>query len=326
MRTLIIEQQTWPLREVFTISRGSSTVAVIVRVSISEHGFIGRGECVPYARYGETVAGVMTQIEALRNFIEQGGTCSALQERIGAGAARNALDCALWDLAAKQQGRRAWDLAGTTPPAPIPCAYTLSLDTAANMARAARAHRDKPLLKVKLNSEQPLVCIEAIREQAPEPQLIIDANESWNADLLADLLQPLQQLGVTLLEQPLAAGEDAALAELAHPIPIAADESCHRCADLPGIAGRYDVINIKLDKSGGLTEALRLKEQAIAMNLGIMVGCMIGTSLAMAPALLLTPGAVVVDLDGPLLLATDHEPGLDYSGQMVTAPSKDLWG
>lgn len=326
MRTLLIEQQSWPLREVFTIARGSKTTAITVLVHISEHGFSSRGECVPYARYGETVEGVMAQVESLRTFIEQGGTRTALQAQIGAGAARNALDCALWDLAAKQQGRRAWVLAGTTPPSPVSCAYTLSLDSVDNMARAARRHRDKPLLKIKLNADQPLACIKAIREQAPDPQLIIDANESWNTEILADMLQPLQKLGVSLLEQPLPAGDDAVLAELPHTVPIAADESCHCCADLSKIIERYDVINIKLDKTGGLTEALRLRELALTSRLGIMVGCMVATSLSMAPALLLTPGADFVDLDGPLLLGTDCEHGLDFKNQLIGPPNQALWG
>jgi len=326
MRSLTQACEHWPLQQTFTIARGSKTEAVTIRVQITEDGYIGCGECVPYAHYGETTASVMAQIEALRVFIEQGGSRSDLQSIIGAGAARNAIDCALWDLASKQAGQRVWTLAGIPAPLPVNCAYTLSLDTAVNMARAARANRHRPLLKIKLGPEQPLACVEAIRDQAPEPGLIIDANESWNQSLLDQLQQPFYDLGVSLLEQPLPAGDDTSLANIPHLIAIAADESCHTRDDLENVVGRYNVINIKLDKCGGLTEALLLREQALARGLGIMVGCMVGTSLAMAPAMLLTANAEIVDLDGPLLLHHDRQPGLEYSDHQISAPVAGLWG
>jgi len=326
MRTLSICCEHWPLRQAFAIARGSKTEAVTVLVCISENGHTGRGECVPYTHYGETVKRVMSEIETLRDFVEQGGERIELQSKISAGAARNAIDCALWDLESKQLQQRAWTLAGTIPPTAVTCTYTLSLDTPENMGRAARLYGDKPLLKVKLGLEQPLACIEAIRKQAPDPKLIIDANESWNLQLLCDLMQTLHDLGVSLLEQPLPAGEDEDLAKLKHTIAIAADESCHTCDDLAKITKRYDVINIKLDKCGGLTEALRLRKLAMELNLGIMIGCMVGTSLAMAPAMLVTPGAEVVDLDGPLLLSTDRDHGLVYSEHRITPPTSALWG
>ena len=330
MPTLAVRRESWPLAGVFRISRGARRVAHTVLVELRDGAAAGRGECVPYARYGETVESVVESIEGLRGDLERGLGREGLADAMGPGAARNAVDCALWDLEAKRSGRRAWAAAGTrpgTPLEPVVTAYTLGIDEPDAMREAAARHAARPVLKVKLDGERVAERVAAVRAGAPGARLIVDANEAWSAQILRQSLPELADLRVELVEQPLPAGADAALAGLDRVVPVAADESCHTRADLPGLAGRYDVVNVKLDKTGGLTEALALRDAARDAGFGIMVGCMLATSLAMAPAILVAQGARFVDLDGPLLLARDREPGLDYQpdGQ-VAPPPRALWG
>ncbi len=307
----------------FAISRGVRTETRVVTVRVMRDGREGWAECLPYPRYGETVEGVIAAIEALPEAL----TRSALQDLLPAGAARNGVDCALWDLEAKAQGRPVWALAGLAPPEPLITAFTLSLDAPDRMEAAARAAADRPVLKVKLGAgEEDVARIEAVRRGAPDARIIVDANEGWTADLYAALAPHLVRLGVALVEQPLPAGKDEALAHMARPLPVCADESCHDRASLPALKGRYDLVNIKLDKTGGLTEALALREAARAAGFGVMVGCMAATSLAMAPAVLVAQGADVVDLDGPLLLADDRAAPLRYEGSRVWPAGPELWG
>jgi L-alanine-DL-glutamate epimerase-like enolase superfamily enzyme len=294
----------------------------VLTVRIADGRVRGWGECVPYARYGETLDSVTAQIESL--------PANLSRERLGtllpAGAARNAVDCALWDLEAKRSGKRFWELAGLPVPGPEITAYTLSLDTPEKMQAQAAEHAFRPLLKIKLGTPDDMPRLEAVRAGAPKSRIIVDANEGWSAGVYADLAPHLVRLGVQLVEQPLPAGEDDALIGLSRPVPICADESCHDRESLPGLKGKYDVINIKLDKTGGLTEALALRRAALAQGYGVMVGCMVGTSLAMAPATLLAQSAAIVDLDGPLLLAKDRDHGLVFDAQGVHPPDAALWG
>jgi L-alanine-DL-glutamate epimerase-like enolase superfamily enzyme len=326
MTGLSVTQESWSVCGSFTISRGTRTHAEVVVCALSREGGIGRGECLPYPRYGESVEGVVAEIEGLREELARGLDREALQARLPAGAARNGLDCAFWDLEAKSAGKRVWDLAGILAPEPTVTAFTLSLDTPEKMAAAAADNADRPLLKLKLAGAEDLERVRAVRASAPDSRLVIDANEGWSVEDYRTLAPQLAELGVALIEQPLPAGEDEGLRGLDRPVPLCADESCHDRRSLPGLLGLYDVINIKLDKTGGLTEALALKAAAQEAGLGIMVGCMLTTSLAMAPAMLLTAGAVVVDLDGPLLLSGDRENGLVYEGSVVHPPSAALWG
>lgn len=323
---LEVTRTHFPLAETFTISRGSRTQAEVVTVTVQDaQGCRGQGECVPYARYGESLDSVTAQITNLSLPINR----SRLQAQLPAGAARNAVDCALWDLEAKRSGQPVWRLAGLPgPPKPRLTAFTLSLDTPQRMQAAAQRHAHRPLLKIKLGGgPEDLQRLIAVRSGAPQARLIIDANEGWTAAQYTELAPQLLELGVDLVEQPLPAADDAALARLAQPLPVCADESCHDRASLPALQGKYSMINIKLDKTGGLTEALALQRAAQAAGLQIMIGCMVGSSLAMAPALLLAQTAAIVDLDGPLLLAQDRTPGLYYSpdGQ-VHPPQPALWG
>ena len=286
----------------------------------------GRGESVPYGRYGETVASVRAQIESVRGAVEAGADRQALQGLLAAGAARNALDCALWDLEAKAAGRRAWTLAGRERLDPVKTCFTISLAAPEAMAEAARTHARWPMLKLKIGAPDHLDRVEAVRQAAPRARLVVDANESLSFDDLVHLAPEFARLDVMLLEQPLPAGDDAALEGYAGPVLLCADESLHTRVELTACAGRYGAVNIKLDKAGGLTEALALKAEALALGLEIMAGCMVATSLAMAPALLVAQGARFVDLDGPLLLARDREPGLSFVGPMIEPPSAGLWG
>lgn len=312
----------FPLREAFTISRGSKTEARVLTVALRDGAHVGRGECVPYARYGESPDSVTAQIHGL----PQDFAHADLPELLPAGAARNAVDCALWDLAAKRAGVRIWDLLGLPAPKPLVTAYTLSLDRPEAMRAAALRAAGRPVLKIKLGTPGDMPRLEAVRAGAPKPRIIVDANEGWTPEVYADLAPHLIRLGVALVEQPLPAGADEALSEMPRPVPVCADESAHDRASLPGLQGRYDVVNIKLDKTGGLTEALALADAARAAGLGVMVGCMVGTSLAMAPATLVAQGAGFVDLDGPLLLARDREPALHYEGSTMFPPLPELWG
>lgn len=321
-----IAAERYPVAGAFTIARGSRTQADVVVVALHAQGHRGRGECVPYARYGESVAGVIAGIERLRGALEAGLDRGALQGALPPGAARNAIDCALWDLEAKRSGRPAHALAGLPPPRPLTTAYTISLGDPHMMAEAAARVADRPLLKVKLGGAGDDVRIAAVRAAAPDAELIVDANEAWTPRDLEPNLAACAAAGVTLVEQPLPAAADAVLAAIERPIPVCADESLHDRGSLPHLLGKYDAINIKLDKAGGLTEALALADAAQRLGLQLMVGCMLSTSLAIAPALLLAQRARVVDLDGPLLLAQDREPGLRYEASRVYPPEPVLWG
>ncbi|WP_306047873.1 N-acetyl-D-Glu racemase DgcA [Nioella sp. MMSF_3534] len=319
---LSVTADTFRLAQVFTIARGSRTEAHVLTVRAFADGVVGQGECVPYARYGETLESVTAQIKGLPEGISR----QDLQDALPAGAARNAVDCALWDLAAKQTGVPVWQLAGLSAPRPMITAYTLSLDTPENMRAEAVKHAHRPLLKIKLGTPDDMARLEAVREGAPKSPIIVDANEGWTAEVYADLAPHLLRLGVQMVEQPLPAGQDDMLAEIERPLPVCADESCHDRASLPGLKGKYDMVNIKLDKTGGLTEALALRDAARAEGYQVMVGCMVGSSLAMAPAVLVAQGAEVVDLDGPLLLAEDRDSPLVYDAAGVHPASAELWG
>ena len=318
--------ESWPIRGSFTISRGSKTAADVVVVELTQDGVTGRGECVPYARYGESVQGVIAQIENIMPVLREGLDRGALQSVLPAGAARNAVDCALWDLESKQHRQRIWQRLNKPEPDALLTAYTLSLDTPENMQAAAEANSDRPLLKLKLAGAGDLARVTAVRKGAPQARIIVDANEGWDETLYRELVPALQKLGVEMIEQPLPAGQDQILASLPRPIPICADESCHDSSTLHELIGRYDMINIKLDKTGGLTEALELRKQAEAAGMKIMVGCMLATSLAMAPAFVVAQGAQVVDLDGPLLLQKDRDAGFNFSDNQMHAPDAALWG
>jgi L-alanine-DL-glutamate epimerase-like enolase superfamily enzyme len=319
---ITVTRDTFPLARSFTISRGSKTEARVLTVHIRRDGVAGRGECVPYARYGETLESVTAQIEALPPDISR----EALQTALPPGAARNAVDCALWDLAAKAQGRRVWELAGLPRPGPVPIAYTLSLDTPETMREQAALHAHRPLLKIKLGTADDMPRLEAVRQGAPKSRLIIDANEGWTAEVYAELAPHLVALGVVLVEQPLPAGQDDILARMPRPLPVCADESCHDRHSLAGLKGKYDAVNIKLDKTGGLTEALATRQLAREMGFTLMVGCMVGSSLAMAPATLVAQGAAFSDLDGPLLLAQDRDTPALFDDQGIHPPTAQLWG
>ena len=318
--------ERWPLERAFTISRGAKTEAVVVVVEL-EDGHRGRGEAVPYARYGETPEGVVAAIEALRPALRRGLDRAALQIALPAGAARNALDCALWDLEAKQAGRRVYQLAALATPKPLVTAYTISLAAPEIMAKAAERASARPVLKVKLGGGgDDVKRIAAVRRAAPRAELIVDANEGWNERDLERNLAACAEARVTLVEQPLPQGQDEPLAEIARVIPVCADESAHDRASLKALKGKYDAVNVKLDKTGGLTEALALAMEAEREGFVIMVGCMVATSLAMAPAMLVAQGARIVDLDGPLLLAKDRSHGLRFEGSVVYPPEPILWG
>lgn len=318
--------EVFPIRGVFRISRGARTESRVVVAELRDGDVVGRGECMPYARYDETVESVLGEIESVRDAVAGGADRDALQELLPPGAARNAVDCAFWDLEAKRANERAWSLAGVDAPAGVVTAYTLSLDAPDAMGAAAAAAKDRPLLKIKLAGEGDLERVAAIRENAPDATLIVDANEGWTPEMVEPFSAKLAELGVAMIEQPLPAADDAALADVAHPAPLCADESAHTSADIDRLAGRYDVVNIKLDKTGGLTEALKFRQAIRAAGMDVMVGCMIGTSLAMAPAMLVAAGARFVDLDGPLLLAEDRTPGLCYTGSQIAPPASALWG
>lgn len=327
MRTLTVSIDRFPIAGKFTIARGSRTEAVVVTAAITEGAATGHGECVPYPRYGETVEGVAEAVEAIRPQIEAGLTREALQGLMPAGAARNAVDCALWDLDAKRSGIRAHVTAGLTRWPPVTTAYTISLDTPEAMAEAAAKAAARPILKVKFGGpEGDIERIRAVRKAAPDATLIADANEGWTEANIEAHLDACAEAGYALVEQPLSAKADGCLSRIERPVPIMADESVHDRPSLQRLVGLYDVVNIKLDKTGGLTEALELADAAEALGFSLMIGCMVGTSLAMAPAMVLAPRCRFVDLDGPLLLARDREPGLRYEGSLVYPPEPALWG
>lgn len=329
MAHLTVAHESWPIRGSFTISRGSRTTAEVVVAALEENGHRGRGECVPYAHYGESVESVISEIEAMRGDLAQGVTPEDLLTLMPAGAARAAVDCALWDLMAKTQGKRVWELLDQPAPKPMTTAYTLSLDTPQAMGQTAGEAAAFPLLKLKLGSGDialDLDRVRAVRTARPDARIVVDANEAWSIDELRNASPDLAKARVTLIEQPLPAGADDALENYDCPVVLCADESVHDTHGFNDLVGRYRMINIKLNKTGGLTEALRLKAMAEKAGMGVMVGCMLGTSLAMAPAILVAGGADVVDLDGPLLLARDRDPGLRYDGAIMFPPDPALWG
>lgn len=320
---ITVTPDVFKLAQVFTISRGSRTEAKVLTVRVEKDGVVGWGECVPYARYDETMESVAAQVNGLTGDVDRIG----LLDMLPAGAARNAVDCALCDLEAKTAGKRVWELLGLPAPKPEITAYTLSLDTPEAMEKQAAENAFRPLLKTKLGGgEEDVARIEAVRRGAPDAPIIVDANEGWTPELYQTLAPVLVRLGVQMVEQPLPAGEDDALLELERVLPVCADESCHDAASLPHLKGKYDMANIKLDKTGGLTEALRLREAALSEGYDVMVGCMVGSSLAMAPATIVAQGAAVTDLDGPLLLAEDRPEPLFFDEAGVHGPSAGLWG
>lgn len=319
--------EIWPIAGAFRISRGAKTEAQVVVVEVEQDGAVGRGEAVPYRRFGESIDGALAMLEDMRPRVEAGLSPEALQTILPAGAARNSLDCALWDLAAKRSGRRVWDLAGLPAPQPAVTAITLSLDDPEAMADAASAASAFPLLKLKLGEgAADLARVEAVHAARPDAALILDGNEALSQDAFKALCGKARDLSVEMIEQPFPAGEDAGLARLAAPVTICADEGARTRADLEGLAARYDAVNIKLDKTGGFTEALEMARLARACGFRIMLGCMVGTSLGMAPAMALAGLADWIDLDGALLLARDREPGLGADGARLHPPTPELWG
>ena len=324
--TLTATIETWPLREAFVIARGTKTEARVVVATVSDGAISGRGECVPYPRYGETVEGMHSAIAEYAR--RAGGLLDrvALQSQMPAGAARNAIDCALWDYEAKRLGRRVAAMAGLGSPGPVTTCFTISLGTPAEMAAKARAAGHLPVLKLKLGGPGDAERLAVVRAAVPNARLVADANESWPLELYPTLMTAAQAARLELIEQPLSADDDEALAGLPRGVPVCADESVHTAADLPRLARLYAAVNIKLDKTGGFTEGLHMLRAARAAGLKIMVGCMVGTSLGMAPALLLAQGADWIDLDGPLLLVRDRPAGLRYDGGTVYPPDAALWG
>jgi L-Ala-D/L-Glu epimerase len=318
-------EEVWPLKQVFRISRGSRTEARVVVVTVTDGQHTGRGEGVPIKRYNQSVASVLAQIESIKNVPSLDR--DKLQELLQPGAARNALDCAFWDLETQIRTKRVWELANIPMVSEVETSFTISLDTPAAMAAAARASANAPILKLKLGGDDvDLARVEAVRAAAPKPRLLIDANESWSPDHYRNIVPELKRLGVELIEQPFPADADEVLDTLDHPIPVCADESCHTRADLPRLTNLYDMINVKLDKTGGLTEALRLCESARESGFKLLIGCMVGTSLSMAPARILASNADHVDLDGPLLLARDRDHGFTYENNRLGSPDRRLWG
>jgi L-alanine-DL-glutamate epimerase-like enolase superfamily enzyme len=321
-----VRDERWPLAAAFVIARGAKTEAHVIVVEISEAGRTGRGEAVPYARYGESVEGEMARVESVRTALESGLTRQALQSLLPAGAARNAIDCALWDLEAKLSGVPAWRAAGRSRLDPVKTCYTISLDTPEAMADAARPMARRPFLKLKIGGPDDLDRVAAVRAAAPKTRLIVDGNEGLTFDDLVRLAPDFARLDVKMIEQPLHADADGALEGWTSPVPLCADESLHTREELATCARRYGAINVKLDKAGGLTEALALCGEARRLGLDLMAGCMVATSLSMAPAMIIAQGADVADLDGPLLLARDREPGLLFDGSLIFPPQPELWG
>jgi len=322
-----VETESWPYRTPFRISRGVEEALDVLVVTLrDEQGHRGRGEAAGVDYAGETIGTMRKQVAAAEPALRAGVTRAHLQELLPAGGARNALDCALWDLEAKASGVSVWSRLGLEPPQPVTTCLTLGIDTPEAMGRAARAVRGMPILKVKVNAEQHIEAVRGVHEASPQASILVDANQAWSIGLLNDLAPKLGALGVVLIEQPLPASAAAELTGYRGPIPLAADESCADRASLDSLSETYDYVNIKLDKTGGLTEALMLASAARAAGYGIMVGCMAGTSLAMAPGMVLAQGARFVDLDGPLLHARDRTPGIEYRNGVMQIPPRELWG
>ena len=318
-------EEIWPLKQPFRIARGTRTEARVVVVTVSDGQYTGRGEGVPLARYGQSTDSVLAQIESMKTVPTLDR--QQIQKLLSPGAARNALDCALWDLEAKASGKRVWELANIAIVHAVETSFTISLDTPAAMATAARANANAPILKLKLGGDDlDLPRVEAVREAAPAARLLIDANESWSPSHYRENVPALNGLGVELIEQPFPANADEILENLDHPVPVCADESCHTSVDLLRLSNRYEVLNVKLDKTGGLTEALLLSERARKAGFKLLIGCMVCTSLGIAPARLLASATDYVDLDGPLLLADDRHHRLAYENGRIGLPSRRLWG
>jgi L-alanine-DL-glutamate epimerase-like enolase superfamily enzyme len=319
------KEEFWPLRHPFRISRGSRTDAHVMVVSVSDGQYIGRGEGVPIRRYSQSAATVLAQIESIQRIADLNR--DNLQQLLPAGAARNALDCALWDLEAKRSGKRVWKLANIPIVDQVDTSFTISLDSPERMADAAAAAAELLMLKLKLGGDdRDLARVQAVRQAAPKTRLLIDANESWSPRHYRNIVPALKELDVELIEQPFPADADSVLQTLEHPIPICADESCHTTGDLARLKNRYEAINVKLDKTGGLSESLRLCQHARESGFKILIGCMVCTSLSIAPARLLAGNADWVDLDGPLLLARDRDHGLPYQNGRAGMPARELWG
>ncbi|KXF76987.1 dipeptide epimerase [Paramesorhizobium deserti] len=323
---LQIQRDRYPIAGKFTISRGSKTAADVLVCTLSDGKYEGRGECVPYARYGESLESVTAEIGAVREAIADGAARHDLLRLMRPGAARNAVDCALWDLEAKRMGKRVAEAISSEPPRPLTTAITISMGTPEAMAETALALSSHPVIKAKIGGENDAARIRAVAKAAPSSRIILDANEGWTEENFRKNMMIAAEAGIALIEQPLPAGKDELLAATPRPVPVCADESAHTSEGLEALAGRYDAVNIKLDKTGGLTEALAMRKRARELGLGVMVGCMVGTSLAMAPAVLLAQDADYADLDGPLLLERDRSPGLTYQGTIVYPPEPDLWG
>ncbi len=324
---LEVQEQSWPLDKPFRISRGARTEARVIVATVGDGRNRGRGEGVPYARYGESVASALAQLEKLRSQCAAGFDRNAIQNLLPAGAARNALDCALWDFEAKSTGQRVWELAKLPIINEIETSFTLSVGTPEEMALVAGAHAEAPLLKLKLDgTDLDLPRVKAVRQAAPGARLLVDANESWSSSHYLAVAPALADLGVALIEQPFPAKDDHILKTLPHPVPVCADESCHTTADLPRLTGLYEVVNLKVDKTGGLTEALRLATEARRRGFKLFIGCMVCTSLGIAPARILATASDYIDLDGPLLLAGDRHHGLSYRHGRIGLPSPELWG
>lgn len=325
-RTVSVAIEQWPIHGSFRISRGAKTQATVLVCTLNADGATGRGECVPYPRYQETPEAVREQIAGISARIESGDSHEDVLAAMQPGAARNAVDCAFWDLEAKLSGMPVHRLVCDAPPRPVDTAVTISLDNPEEMARQARIHTHRKLIKAKMGGRGDAERIHAIAAAAPNSRIILDANESWSVEDTPMLLQEAARAGIVLIEQPLPAGEDELLAKIPHPVPICADESVHTSEDLEELKARYDWVNIKLDKAGGLTEALRMRQAAHELGFAVMIGCMVSTSLAIAPAILLAQQAEIADLDGPLLLAHDREHGVNYSSSIVSPALEVLWG
>ncbi|MGB7334878.1 MAG: N-acetyl-D-Glu racemase DgcA [Salaquimonas sp.] len=323
---LEIDTENWPIAGSFVISRGARTIASVIKVTLRTANHAGVGECVPYARYSETLESVTAQIETLRSVLQTGISRTELLTKMPAGAARNAIDCALWDLEAKQSGISAWKSAGLCAFVEATTAFTISLGTPEKMATDCQKASERSILKIKLGGEGDIERMRAVGNAAKNQKLVLDANEAWSTENFETYMAVAKEIGADLIEQPLPAGKDDILEQVERIVPVCADESLHTREELKSLRRRYDCINIKLDKTGGLTEALELKKAAIEQKFQVMVGCMVSTSLSMAPAMILAQGAQFVDLDGPLLLAKDRIPGMRYAGSTIYPPSPVLWG
>lgn len=325
-----VRHERWELAAPFVIAHETYLHADVIVATLSCDGAVGRGECTPTAFYGESVDGVMNTVRELLARLARGESWDRIHDHVPAGAARNAVDCAFWDLRAKLAKQRVWELIGVPAPGPVRTAQTISVGEAAQQADKARTivatDGDGALIKLKLDAHDVVARVAAVRDAAPAATLVIDANESWDPVLLAGVMPALQAAHVAMVEQPLPVGKDDALARIERRVPVCADESAHVGADLDALRGRYDLVNVKLDKTGGLTEALRMTARARQLGFGLMVGCMEGTSLGMAPATLVAGAARFVDLDGPLLIGRDRDPGLHYQRGLVSPPSAALWG